>query len=204
MRSCCNSQAVRRAPCRNGPGFVGEHVDLFAGLDRGANHAERGAVPGGRQRARVAVRQHGLAVRHQRRAVASDRHAQGDVFLAHLLRFFNHAADDCSLGFALQACAQPAHAVDGPKQVYRSRPGSRERAADRLEIGILLDAQRHAHGRGYANGGRSANHHGLDRFGDFLVGAAGHEYLLARQQALIDHDHAVGGPLNCFHHELPL
>jgi len=189
---------------QKGPGFIGEHVDLLAGFDRGTDHAQRGAVSGGGQRARVAVRQHGLTVRYQRGTVAPDGHAQRDIFLANLLRFVNHAFDDFLAGFARQARAQAAHPVDGPKQVDSGWTGSRQRVTDRLEIGLLLDAQRHAHRSGDPNGGSSANHHGLDRFGDFLVGAACHEHLLARQHTLIDHDHAGGGPFNCFHHELPL
>ena len=67
---------------QEGAGFIGEDVDGFAGFDGGADHAERGAVSGGGQRAGVAVREHGLAVGNQRRAVAADGAADGDVFLA--------------------------------------------------------------------------------------------------------------------------
>ncbi len=70
---------------QEGPGLVGEDVDLLAGGDRGADHAERRAVARRGQRAGVAVRQHRLAVRHQRRAVAADGLVDGDVFEVDLL-----------------------------------------------------------------------------------------------------------------------
>ena len=60
MPSCCNSQAVSRAPCRNGRVSSAKTSILLAGLDRRADDAQRRSVAGGRQRAGVAVRQHGL------------------------------------------------------------------------------------------------------------------------------------------------
>jgi hypothetical protein len=76
------------------PGFIGEDVDLFAGSDGRANHAERGAIAGGGQRARVAVREHGLAVGNQRRAVLSDALVDGDVFETNLDGFGDQPSRD--------------------------------------------------------------------------------------------------------------
>ena len=61
-------------------GFIGENIDVFAGSDGRADHAERGAIAGRGERAGVAVREHGLAVRDERRAVAADACIDGDVF----------------------------------------------------------------------------------------------------------------------------
>ena len=57
MPSCTSSQAVSREPCRNGRVSSASTRDALAGLDGAANHAERRAVAGGRQRAGVAVRE---------------------------------------------------------------------------------------------------------------------------------------------------
>ena len=63
-------------------GFIGEHVDFLARRDRRADHAERGAVSRGGQRAGIAVGEHGLAVGNERRAVAADGLVDRDVFVA--------------------------------------------------------------------------------------------------------------------------
>ena len=67
MPSLTSSQAVSRAPCRNGPGLVGEDGHALARLDRTTNHAERGAVAGGRQGAGIAVGEDARFVRHDAR-----------------------------------------------------------------------------------------------------------------------------------------
>ena len=82
------------SPLQKRPRLVGEHVDLFPRLHRRANHAQRRPIPRRRQRPRIAMRQHRLAIRHQRRPMPPDRHAQGDVFLPHLLRFLDHPLHD--------------------------------------------------------------------------------------------------------------
>ena len=69
MRSRLSSQAVSRAPCRNGRVSQAIDGDAFADLPRAADHAERGAVARGRERARVAVREHGALVGEQGGAV---------------------------------------------------------------------------------------------------------------------------------------
>ena len=70
-------------------GFVGENVHGLAGFDGGADHAESGAVPGGSQRAGVAMGEHGAPVRHQRRAVAADGAVDGDILRAHQNRLLD-------------------------------------------------------------------------------------------------------------------
>ena len=73
------------------PRLVREDVDVLARFHRRADHAERGAVSGGRQRAGVAMRQHRPAVGNQRRAMPADRAVDLDIFLAHQLRFGDQA-----------------------------------------------------------------------------------------------------------------
>ena len=70
MPSRTSSQAVRRAPCRNGRVSSAKTAHLLALLHRGADDAERRAVAGGGERAGVAVRQHARLVRHDLGAVA--------------------------------------------------------------------------------------------------------------------------------------
>ena len=74
--------------------LIGKNIDLFAAFDGRANDAQSGAIPGRSQRARIAVREHCLAVGHQRRAVPADGLADGDIFLANQLGFFDQALAD--------------------------------------------------------------------------------------------------------------
>ncbi len=56
------------------PRLVGDDGDSLAGIDRSANNAEgRAVIPGGRQGARVAVRQHRRAVGNQLAAELAQR-----------------------------------------------------------------------------------------------------------------------------------
>ena len=79
MPSRCSSQAVRRAPCRNGRVSSAIDIDVLSGFDGGADHAQRRSVPGGRERAGVAVGQHRAAVGNQRRPVPADRAVDLDI-----------------------------------------------------------------------------------------------------------------------------
>ena len=73
MRSFLSSQAVSRAPWRNGRVSQAMHLDALARLDRGADDAERRAVARGGERARVAVGQDRGAVLDQLGAVPPER-----------------------------------------------------------------------------------------------------------------------------------
>ena len=64
----------------------------------------------------------------------------------------------------------------------------------------LRHAERHAHGRGHADGRRAANHHAPDGIRHLFVGAAGDVGLLERQTRLVDHDDPLRGPLDGFEH----
>ena len=86
MPSRTSSQAVRRAPCRNGRVSSAKTATCLPASTRAANHAERRAVAGGRQRAGVAVRQDARVVRHDRRAERAHRAAARDVLVVDGLR----------------------------------------------------------------------------------------------------------------------
>jgi hypothetical protein len=68
---------------QEGASLVGEDAHVLARLVSGADDAERRPVTGGRERARVAVREDERSPGHERLAVASDRAAGGDVLLLH-------------------------------------------------------------------------------------------------------------------------
>src|ERR1044072_1434555 len=69
---------------KEGARFVREHSYALARLDRSANHAERGAESGGRERARVAVSQHGRVVRYKLRAERAHSLVAFNIFAVNL------------------------------------------------------------------------------------------------------------------------
>src|SRR4051812_4368389 len=86
----------RREPraLKEGARFVREYSYALARLDRGANHAERGAEPCGRQRARVAVSQHGRVVRYKLCAERAHPLVAFNIFAVNLKRFVDERLFD--------------------------------------------------------------------------------------------------------------
>ena len=62
-----------------GAGLAGQHADRLSGLDRAADDPERRSVARGRERSRVAVREHGALTREKLRSETSDAPAGLDV-----------------------------------------------------------------------------------------------------------------------------
>jgi len=131
------------------------------------------------------------------------RAADGNVIQANLFGLLGHSLDDFLFRRTVQARPEKAHSFDCPKEIDGGRAGFSEGFAHQVEIGSLRDSQCHTHRRGHANGRSASDHHGADRLSDFLIGCARYKYLFARKTGLIDHDHAFGGPFNCFNHEIP-
>ena len=104
MPSCCKFPNRETRALQERTRLIREDIDLLARLDRRANHAERSAETGGRQSARVAVRQHRLAIRHQARAMAADRLVDGDVFQVNLLGLADQRGANLVEGLFLDAC----------------------------------------------------------------------------------------------------
>ena len=75
---------------QDGPRLVGEDRYRAALLDGAANHAERGAVAGRGQRARVAVREDAGLLRDEGAAEAADGAAAGDILVMDGLRLGQH------------------------------------------------------------------------------------------------------------------
>jgi hypothetical protein len=153
--------------------------------------------------------QHGLPVGDQRRAVAPDGAADGDILLAHQQRLFHQAAADLLHRAAAQRRVQALHAVDGPEQVDRRGTGRRQRGADGLHLPVEIlfasaeRAQCHSHGRGYADCRRAADNHIPDRRRHFFVSAARHVRFFQRQPCLVDHDDGPVHPLYRLYHATP-
>ena len=175
MPSCWSSQTVRRAPCRKGRVSSAKTSICFARVDRGADDAERRAVAGCGEGARVAVRENGLAVGNEGRAVMSDGAIDRDVLFSNQSGLFHHAAADLVEGPAAQGCVEALHAVDGPEEIDGGGPGTREGVADEFDFGIEVwrggveDPEGDSHRGGDADGRRAADDHVLDGGGDFEV-----------------------------------
>src|SRR5581483_6829575 len=69
-----------------GPRLICKDRDLLPAFHRGANHAECGAVSGGRECACVAMRQYRRALAEELRAVTSDALVGLDILGEHRLR----------------------------------------------------------------------------------------------------------------------
>ena len=144
MPSRVSSHAVSRAPWRNGRVSSANTAHLLALLDRAANHAERRAVAGRRQRAGVAVRQHARRSGTTLGAMRAHRAAARDIFVVNrarlgfepLLDLIDRLARRRRLG------KHALHAIDRPEQIDRGRPRGRHHLAQLVELGRELRACR--------------------------------------------------------------
>ncbi|MNT15904.1 hypothetical protein D3C72_1509840 [compost metagenome] len=179
-----------------GTGFVGIdplHQSVEVG---GADHPEGCTETAGSQGAGVAVGQQGLRAAL---VLANQLHAQlghGQVGLAVAQMDGDRLGlQGLQRGFAVaQALQALAHAVQGPEQIDRGRPG----LGQRLEVGLQRLApvatrgdtgagtQYHAIGGADADGRRAAHHHLADGLGHAFCGVVGQPDFLGRQQALVE------------------
>ena len=187
---------------KEGTRFVGEHGDFLAGLDRAADHTQRGAVAGGGERPGVAMRQDPGVGGHDLGPKRAHRPAACDVFVVNRLRLGVEAVLDL-----IDRCAgldgggkHALHPIDRPKQVDRGWPrrrhevtGFREFRGKLLRPGSRAPAhpEGNAERRGDANCRRAADHHRPNRPCHFRSRLAADVDLLRRQLALIDHDDHV-------------
>jgi hypothetical protein len=199
-------QLPRREPraLQKGPRLVGVDVDLFALLHGSADHAQRRAVAAGGQCAGVAVGQHAAFVRQQRAAEApmALQAAMSSSYMA----CASARILSCTVAMGVSG-AKPAkqllHAVDGPEQVHRRGPRSRQPRADLFELGLeffgrfrggLGRAQRNAVGRRNANGRRAAHDHGDNHLGHLLIVGGEYVALFEREPGLVDEADAFRRP----------
>src|SRR5690606_38746015 len=162
-----------------GPGFVGVDMGDLVGLVAAADHAQRGAIAGGGERAGVAVGEHGPRLAQQRRAMLAHAQIGGQVFLLDRPCFVQQRRDRIGAG----RCKSVTHARQRREQVDRGRPRRGERGQARLDqlpparrvLGIrLTPRQHHAAGAGDADRRRAAPGHGPDRGGHVRSTAGTH------------------------------
>jgi hypothetical protein len=111
---------------------------------------------------------------------------------------------------ASESGVQAAHAIYRPKEIDRRRARRADHVANPLDLPVefacvlglrVADTERDSHRRRHADGGRAANDHLFDRPGDLFVSLENRISLFGRQQALVDHNHALVGPFKCFDHK---
>jgi hypothetical protein len=188
------------------PRLGGDDVDLLAGVVRGTHHAERGAVARGRQRARVAVGEHGGARLEQGSAEFAECAVAGDVLVIDRDRLLaQHLAHHLGAAPA-RAREGAAHALDRPKQIHRGRPRRSKATADAIEgaagvaLGRLRHPERDAHRGGHADRRRAAHHHVLDGARDIAMIAIHAVHLLQRQEPLVEEHDGTIAPLDRSNH----
>jgi hypothetical protein len=186
MPSRSSSQAVSRAPCRNGR--------------VAADHAEGGAVSCSGQRASVAVREDPGVAWDDCGAEGAHRTAARHIFVVDRFGFTIEPILDLIHRLARLGggSKRPFHPVDGPEQIDGGRSGHHfarleEFGGEFLRTGrrALPHPNSDAHRGRHADCRRAADHHALDRLRDFRRRAAADVHFLPRQLALIDHDNDV-------------
>ena len=205
---------LREFPCgqpralQERTGLVGKHADLLARLDRRANHAQRRAVAGGGERARIAVREHARPVLEQHGAMLSHPPVGFDVGGADRVRLGKQHERDLGRRAAAESLQGVAHARERPEEIDCSRAARRQCGKPELKPGIecgdsrLLQSQRFerdAVGRGATDGRRAAHYHAADAFSNPGRGIVRQIAHLGRQHTLIDHLQAAVRPAQGFH-----
>ena len=156
--SRASSQAVRRAPWRKGRVSSARTRIALPGLDRAADDAERRAVAGRGERARVAVREHGRPGREQLGAEAPDAPARGDVLGRDRVGFGDEGGLDRFRGLAAARGEAARHPVERREEVHGRRARRGEQAPRGLEAlggrrrSAAAQRERGAVGRGDADG----------------------------------------------------
>ncbi len=163
------------------PRLVGKHLGHLALLGGRANHAERGAVSSGRERARVAVGQNPRVRGHDSGAELPHRPAARDVLVVNGLRLAFEARLQLVDRFARSRTLSPnARFI---RSIAQNRLTAVGRVAAISSHSLLnstanclvpwrlaaAHAERDPHRGGHADRRRAANDHRLDRAGDFAV-----------------------------------
>ena len=185
------------------PGLVGNHRDALAGLDRRADHAQRRAVSGRGQRARVAMRQHARTVGEQRRAMLAHGAIHRDVFGQDLVGLGQQRVGLRRHRIGRQRLPLHAHALERPEQIDGGGPAGRQHVETALQcvverrarcVAMPQSLQRHAIGCCAADGGRAAHHHLANALRDRRGAVIAQVSELRRQHALVDHFQVAVAP----------
>ena len=184
MPSRTSSHAVSRAPWRNGRVSSANTATFFPCSTARANHAERRAVAGRRERARVAVREDARVRRARpprrcRPSRGSSRRPRRGCCCASrssarlICSTDSPACDACG---ERRASSDRSPRTDSPPSAA-CRPSGRRSSGTRRRTAACPSpcsshAERDAHRRGDADRRRAADHHRLDGPGDLLRGLA--------------------------------
>ena len=195
---------------QEGARFVRVNVNLLALLDRRPDHAQRGAISRGGERARIAVGKHSALGRHESGAMASHGLVGGNILGVHVLRFFDQRLLDLWDRANADALKLLLHAADRPEKIYSRGPRLADYIASLIEVTLeiasgfglrIFHSQRNAHCRGHADGGRSTHDHGANDVGDLLMRRAGNVGLFRRQLRLINEAYAPVSPFEGLNHK---
>jgi len=165
-------------------------------LHRRADHAERGAVAGGGQRAGVAVGEHARAVGQQRRTVLAHGAVGPDVLREDLMGLRQQRVGLGGRRVGGERLPLQPHALEGPEQVDGRGPARRQHLETAVHgprefgargVPVPQRLQCHAIGGGAADRRRAANHHVADAGRHRLGAVAGQVVQLRRQHPLVDH-----------------
>ena len=142
----------------------------------------------------------------------ADGSADLDVSVSIMSNGTHSGCSSLSLDNGLRGCfGERVDAIDGPGEVDGGGAAGSEGLGDDLEVGVerrdggggaLLDADGDAHGSADADGGCSANDHGGDGVGDFVIGGCKDVDFFQRQAGLIEKADAFGGPFEGGNHLL--
>ena len=166
-------------------GLTGPDVDALSRRVGGADHAERGAVAAGGERAGVADGEDVRPVGHEFRAVPPD----GEVHLQ-VLPFDRLRLIEDALG------RQGGEAFERPEQVDRRGPRGGEGPFRLVQTVAPAGGEGHTVRGGDADGGRAPHRHLPDRPRDRLRVAQFQPLLPSGQDALVQHPQAVPRPLH--------
>ena len=207
-------RAAPLAPAlKKGAGLVGEYLYALARLDRRSDDAERRAESCGSERARVAVCQDRGIIRYQLGAELAHPTVALYVFAVNRARLLDEQEFYTVYGstFAPGVFKSPSHALDAPEEVRRRGARVAYALADALEIELeilngfgrrVFRADRHTHGRRYAERRSAAHHHIFDGAGDLFICFEDGIDFLGRQPPLIDHYDAFVCPFYSLYHPI--
>ena len=183
------------------PGFGGVHSIQSAVPPRRSDDAERRPVAAGCQRTGVAVRQRPAPPRDQLRAVTADHEVVLDVFPVNASRLTHQVCDDLFDG--LRGWQTAEHPIHRAAQIGARRPcvpdlaGRIVQTVREVPVGRpckLHRGQRQAVGARYADGGRAAHGHALDRQDHRAVVRCFDPHLFCGQLSLVQNPKRVPLP----------
>ena len=184
-------------PLEPGPRLVGEHRLHLPEANGGADDAERGAVAGGGEGARVAVGEDARLRGQELRPEVAHAAAGLEVLALDGERLVEEPVPERLAPRGLQRPEPLPHPLDRPEEVDGGGPRGGERRAHVAplgpERGALAAGRAHAEGEAEGGGdpdrGSAADRHVLDGGRDLVVVPAAQEHLLGRQAPLVDHHH---------------